>query len=92
MSVIPDKKDYKNVDKNTAVAFPEKLVKNGYVLAMHTAPTEKSHFDRYGLVKNNKRVVLVYDIKASILSITAADEQFSEVCSLWDKFAKTSCP
>ena len=90
MSVIPDKKDYKNVDKSTAVAFPEQLVKNGYVLAMHTAPTEKNHFDRYGLVKNNKRVVLVYDVKASILSITAADEQFSEVCSLWDKFAKTS--
>lgn len=90
MSVIPDKKDYKNVDKSTAVAFPEQLVKNGYVLAMHTAPTEKSHFDRFGLVKNNKRVVLVYDVKASILSITAADEQFSEVCSLWDKFAKTS--
>ena len=44
MSVIPDKKDYKNVDKNTVVAFPEQLVKNGYVLAMHTAPTEKKSF------------------------------------------------
>lgn len=89
MSVIPDKKDYKNVDKSTAVAFPDLLVKNGYALAMHTAPTEKSHFDRYGLVKNNKRIVLVYDVKASILSITAADEQFAEVCSLWNRFSKS---
>ena len=90
MSVIPDKKDYKNVDKSTAAAFPDLLVKNGYALAMHTAPTEKSHFDRFGLVKNNKRVVLVYDVKASILSITAADEQFAEVCSLWNRFSKSA--
>lgn len=58
-------------------------------LPWHTAPTEKSHFDRFGLVKNNKRVVLVYDVKASILSITAADEQFAEVCSLWNRFSKS---
>lgn len=89
MSVIPDKKDYKNVDKSIAASFPDMLVQNGYTLAVHTAPTEKSHFDRYGLVKNNKRVVLVYDVKASILSITAADEQFVEVCSLWNKVSKS---
>ena len=86
MSVIPEKKDYKNVGKS-AIEFPPQLAKHGYELVSHVSPTEKSHFDRFGLVKNGKRVIIVYDVKAAMLSITAFDEQFGEVCSLWEKFS-----
>ncbi|MGN1093786.1 MAG: hypothetical protein ACI4SC_02270 [Candidatus Neoclostridium sp.] len=86
MSVIPKKKDYKNVGKS-AIEFPPQLAKHGYELVSHVSPTEKSHFDRFGLVKSGKRVIIVYDVKAAMLSITAFDEQFGEVCSLWEKFS-----
>ena len=86
MSVIPEKKDYKNVGKS-AIEFPPQLAKHGYELVSHVSPTEKSHFDRFGLVKNGKRVIIVYDVKAAMLSIAAFDEQFGEVCSLWEKFS-----
>lgn len=89
MSVIPDKKDYKNADRSKVATFTNKLAGSGFELAMHVAPTEKSHFDRFGFVKNNKRVVIVYDVKASILSVTASDEQFREVCGMWEKLARS---
>lgn len=85
MSVIPDKKDYKKVEKRHVEAFIPELVRRGYQLASHVLPNEKSHFDRFGFVKNDRRTVVVYDVKANMLSITALGEQFAEVCSVFEK-------
>lgn len=88
MSVIPDKKDYKNVDKDIVSDFTARLAHCGYELISHVLPNEKSHFDRYGLVKNAKRTVIVYDVKAAMLSVTAFGEQFREVCEIFDKIVR----
>lgn len=51
MSVIPDRKDYKNVDRAAVGDFVAALSKKGYEQVSHIPPTEKSHFERFGLVK-----------------------------------------
>ena len=62
MSVIPDRKDYKNVDRAAVGDFVAALSKKGYEQVSHIPPTEKSHFERFGLVKNARRVVIVFDV------------------------------
>ena len=84
MSVIPERKDFKKVSPDVAGVYPSRLVEHGYELVSTVKSTEKSHFDRYGLVKKGKRVVVVYDVKAQMLSVTAFDEFIGEVCSVLD--------
>ncbi len=85
MSVIPDRKDYKNVDRAAVGDFVAALSKKGYEQVSHIPPTEKSHFERFGLVKNARRVVIVFDVKAKMVSITAFGDQFKEICSEFEK-------
>lgn len=85
MSVIPDRKDYKNVDRAAVGDFVAALSKKGYEQVSHIPPTEKSHFERFGLVKNARRVVIVFDVKAKMVSITAFGDQFKEICLEFEK-------
>lgn len=85
MGVIPEKKDYKNVSDNMAEYLAKQLISLGYEFVSRVKPNDRSHFDRYGFVKEQKRVIIVYDIKAKILSVTAFEKQFNEIKTLCDK-------
>lgn len=85
MSVIPDRKDYKNVERAVVTRFVEQLVRKGYASVSHVDSDERSHFERFGLVKEAKRVTVVYDVKAKMVSITAFEEQMGEICAVFEK-------
>jgi len=84
MNLVPDKKDFKKISPDVAGAYPRRLVERGYQLVSTVRATEKSHFDVYGLVKSGKKVKVVYDVKAQMLSVTAFDDFIGEVCSILD--------
>ncbi len=88
MGVIPEKKDYKNASDGLPESVAKQLMNSGYKYVSHVKHTERSHFDRYGFVKDQKRSVMVYDVKAKILSITAFEEQFAEIKAICDNLLK----
>lgn len=85
MSVIPDKKDYKNVKQPLPEQFVSVLKKGGYELISTVKATDKSHFDRYGLLKDGKRVIIVYDVVAEMLSVTAFENHFRAICDTFER-------
>lgn len=75
MGVIPEKIDYKNCPKELFVKFADCICSRKLCEKVaYNAADEKSHFDRYGFVRNNKKVSLVYDNKARMISVTAFDD------------------
>ena len=75
MTVIPERKDYKNCVPSLAEKFCAEVEKRNICKRISlTKADEKSHFDRYGFSYKNKKVSVVYDTKANMLSITAPEE------------------
>ena len=67
MGVIPERKEYKNFTYERYISLSEKSLQLGFKKVTHTPYSEKSHFDKTGLIYDNKKVVLVYDVKAKML-------------------------
>ncbi len=86
MGVIPDKSEYKNCSSETASAFVGEVISRGVCRRISfSAANEKSHFDRYGLVSgSNKKVSVVYDTKAKMLSVTAPDDLSSTLRKIFE--------
>lgn len=88
MGVIPEKTDYKNCSKEFSTRFAEALSTRKICdRVAFVAASDKSHFDRYGFVKDNKKISVVYDNKARILSVTAFDELMPEINKLYVSLA-----
>ena len=86
MGVIPERKDYKNVSPETFANFVTGVEENKVCERVsHVAPSDKSHFDRYGFAHGNKRVSIVYDIKARMLSVTAFDDVMPRLAAEFDR-------
>ena len=86
MGVIPERKDYKNVSPETCRKFVNSVEQNKICEKVsHVAPSDKSHFDRYGFACGNKRVSIVYDVKARMLSVTAFDDVMPRLAAAFDR-------
>lgn len=86
MGVIPERKDYKNVSPETCRKFVNSVEQNKICEKVsHVAPSDKSHFDRYGFANGNKRVSIVYDVKARMLSVTAFDDVMPRLTAAFDR-------
>lgn len=99
MGVIPERKDYKNVSPETFSKFVAGVENNKVCEKIsHVAPSDKSHFDRYGFASGNKRVSIVYDVKARMLSVTAFEDVMPRLAAEFDrasapdKTAKSAAP
>ena len=71
MGVIPERKEYKNFTYERYLTLSDKASQLGFKKVTHTPHSEKSHFDKTGFLYENKKVVVVYDVKANMLTITA---------------------
>jgi hypothetical protein len=91
MGVIPERIEYKNCSRERATAFAE-LIANRNVAkrVTFTAASEKSHFDRYGFVSKGRKVSVVYDVKAKMLSVTAGEEVSAQLKKLFEASAEKS--
>ena len=88
MGVIPEKTEFKNCSKELSTRFAEALsARKICERVAFVAASDKSHFDRYGFVKDNKKISVVYDNKARILSVTAFDELMPELNRLYVSLA-----
>ena len=86
MGVIPERKDYKNVSPETFSKFVAGVEYNKVCEKVsHVAPSDKSHFDRYGFASGNKRVSIVYDVKARMLSVTAFEDVMPRLAAEFDR-------
>ena len=75
MVVIPERQDFKNVSPEAFNSFVKRVESDKLCEKVsHVSPSDKSHFDRYGFASNGKRVSVVYDVKARMLSLTAFDD------------------
>lgn len=75
MGVIPERQDFKNVSPGAFNTFVKRVESDKLCEKVsHVSPSDKSHFDRYGFASNGKRVSVVYDVKARMLSLTAFDD------------------
>lgn len=89
MTVIPEKKEYKACTPELTARFCEELEARKLCNRISvTRADEKSHFDRYGYAYNNKKVSVVYDVKARMLSVTAPDEIAPRLDALFTELAK----
>lgn len=73
MGLIPEKKEYKNFTYDDYLLYTEKIDELGFVQIIHTPYSAKNHFDKFGYLDKGKKVVVVYDVKAKIMSVTAHD-------------------
>lgn len=74
MGLIPEKKEYKNFTYDNYLLYTEKIEdKLGFQQIIHTPFNAKNHFDRFGYLDKGKKVVVVYDVKAQMMSVTAHD-------------------
>ncbi len=86
MTVIPERKDYKNCVPSLAEKFCAEVEKRNICKRISiTKADEKSHFDRYGFSCKNKKVSVVYDTKANILSVTAPEEVSIKLFDLYNE-------
>lgn len=89
MTVIPEKKEYKNCTPELSARFCEEIEARKLCRRVSvTKADEKSHFDRYGFAFNNKKVSAVFDVKARILSVTAPDEIVGKLDELYRELAQ----
>ncbi len=85
MGVIPERVEYKNCSRERATAFAELIAsRNVAKRVTFTAASEKSHFDRYGFVSNGRKVSVVYDLKAKMLSVTAGEDISAQLKKLFE--------
>lgn len=85
MGVIPEKFEYKNCSRERATRFTDLIVEKGACKRVTFTPaSDKSHLDRYGFVCNNRKVSIVYDLKANLLSVTACDDIMPSLKKLYE--------
>ena len=85
MSVIPDRKDYKNCSKETVDRFIDAILTRKIANKVAFSPvTERSHQEVYGFKAKDKKASVVFDTKAKILTITAFDETFTLLDKLFN--------
>ncbi len=82
MGVIPERKEYKNFTYERYLTLSEQATNLGFKKVTHTPHSEKSHFDKTGLLYDNKKVVLVYDVKANMLTVTAQEKAIKKLSTL----------
>ncbi|MBQ7224053.1 MAG: type II toxin-antitoxin system RnlA family toxin [Clostridia bacterium] len=88
MGVIPEKNEYRNCPPERVKQFCDAISAQKLCEKVTFTPAdERSHFDRYGFIKNGKKVIVVYDVKAKILSVTAFDDIAPALFSLYNKIA-----
>jgi hypothetical protein len=88
MGVIPEKNEYRNCPPERVKQFTDAIVAQKLCEKVAFTPAdERSHFDRYGFAKNGKKVIVVYDVKAKILSVTAFEDVAPALFSLYNKVA-----
>lgn len=93
MGVIPEKTEYKNVSRERATRFAESITQKGLCKRVtFTAASDKSHLDRYGFVCANKKVSVVYDLKARLLSVSAYDDIAPALKKLFDSTPDGAAP
>lgn len=84
MGVIPERKEYKNCPKELFAAYVDALEKGDVCRRVAFTPAgEKSQFDAYGFVRDNRKISVVYDNKARILSLTAHDDVMPALAALF---------
>lgn len=84
MSAIPDKIEYRDCSPEKAESFVAALEKSGIAVRVSfSAASDVSHFDRYGFDCAGRRLGVVYDRKAKILSVTAPDDVSERVKKLY---------
>lgn len=90
MGVIPERIEYKNFPRELFVCFAEELSKRKICEKVaFAASNEKSHFDRYGFVRDNKKISVVYDNKARMMSVTASDDIMPVLSNLVETLKKS---
>ncbi len=88
MGVIPEKFEYKNCSRERASRFAELITEKGIAKRVtFTAASDKSHLDRYGFVAANRKISVVYDLKARMLSISACEDVATKLKKIFD-----ACP
>ena len=91
MSAIPDKIEYRDCSPEKANDFVSAIEQKGVASRVSFAPaSDKSHFDRYGFDCDGKRLGVVYDRKAKILSVTAPDTVSEKLKKLYSSLQKTT--
>ena len=91
MSAIPDKIEYRDCSPEKANDFVSAIEQKGVASRVSFAPAnDKSHFDRYGFDCDGKRLGVVYDRKAKILSVTAPDTVSEKLKKLYSSLQKTT--
>ena len=84
MSAIPDKIEYRDCSPEKAESFVAALEKGGIAVRVSfSAASDVSHFDRYGFDCAGRRLGVVYDRKAKILSVTAPDDVSERIKKLY---------
>ncbi len=84
--VIPEKTDYKNCPKELFARFIDAIETRGICQKVtHKAADDKSHFDRYGFIYGNRKVSVVYDNKAHMLSVTAFEDAMPVLSEIFIK-------
>ncbi len=91
MSAIPDKIEYRDCSPEKANDFVSAIEQKGVASRVSFAPaSDKSHFDRYGFDCDGKRLGVVYDRKAKILSVTAPDTVSEKLKKLYSSLQKAT--
>ena len=84
MSAIPDKIEFRDCPPEKADEFVSAIERQGVAVKVsYAVANDKSHFDRYGFDCFGKRLGVVYDRKAKILSVTAPDETTDKLKKLY---------
>lgn len=69
---LPIRYNYNKCDAHTALAFIDALKNDKRIILKTALPsTDKCHFERYNFLMEKNKIVVVYDIKANIFSVTA---------------------
>lgn len=79
MGVIPDKLEFKNCSLQRADNFIALLIERKFIKVTHNPVNDTCHFDRYGFAFDGKRVSVVYDTKARMLSVAACEDAMEVV-------------
>ncbi len=83
MGVIPEQKEYKNVSYENYLKFSADVQsKLRFTKVTHTPHSDRNQFDKHGFLANGRKVVVSYDIKANILSLTAQEDAMKKMLSL----------
>ncbi len=84
MSLIPDKIEYRDCSPERVEAIVALIEQKGIAVRVsYAAATDKVHFDRYGYDCNGKKLGVVYDRKARMLSVSAPDDSTDEIKRLY---------